>query len=65
LGNIDQGIQRINEGEFYCQLTEDSYRRTLDLVQPFVDDTSGFQWLYDLDYETTKIEFLFSPGGSW
>ena len=33
------------------------------LLEPFSqNDNLGYQWLYDLD---TKIEFLFSPKGTW
>ncbi|MCR6642487.1 MAG: hypothetical protein NVV82_26735 [Sporocytophaga sp.] len=66
LGNKDIGIQRTDINKFICQLTERKYLNMIDLIQPFTeDDVSRYQWLYDLDYDVTSTEFLFSPGGTW
>jgi hypothetical protein len=62
----DTGIQKNNALNFICELTENSYRKMVDLLQPFVEnDSSGFQWLYELDGDTTPTELLFSKNGKW
>ncbi|MBI3233390.1 MAG: hypothetical protein HYZ42_05010 [Bacteroidetes bacterium] len=47
---------------FYCDLTKEGYMEMISFVEPFCDDDSGYQWLYNVN---TPIDFLFSPGGSW
>lgn len=66
ISEIDKGIQRKENLNFVCKLTENSYKKMVDLLQPFSEkNSSGFQWLYELDGETTPTELLFSKNGRW
>lgn len=58
----DIGIRRVEHGTYECLLTIASFQRMLELIEPFTQNATGHQWLYDLD---TPLEFLFSPNGSW
>jgi len=64
ISKTDNGISTINNHNFYCDLTLDSYEHMIYLVEPFCEqkDNRGYQWLYDLD---NLIDLLLSPGGSW
>ncbi|MBG8552004.1 hypothetical protein [Hymenobacter guriensis] len=63
ISDTDKGILMIDTQSFVCDMTIDKYREMIRLLRPFCDtETSGYQWLYDLD---TPIDFLFSPGGFW
>jgi hypothetical protein len=58
----DEGIRAIGAGAFECRLRIASFKRMLNLMEPFSEETTGYQWLYDLD---TPIELLFSSKGAW
>ncbi len=59
----DEGIVSDNGVNFYCNLTRKGYEKMLLLLDPFCKrETSGYQYLYDIDSPT---DFLFSPAGSW
>ena len=61
----DIGITTGDKEEFVCDLTIDSYKQMLQLMEPFCEreyEHQCYQWLYDLDNE---IEFLLSPSGQW
>jgi hypothetical protein len=61
--DVDNGIATFKNNIFYCDLTIESYKVMVFLIEPFCNDEfGGYQWLYDLD---TPIDFLFSPGGTW
>lgn len=63
LSDMDKGIVTTDKKHFVCSLTIEKYKEMIFLIEPFCNkDTSGYQWLYDID---TPIDFLFSPGGSW
>ena len=63
LADKDLGITTVDKKNFFCDLTETAYQNMLNLLEPFFGkETSGYQWLYDLN---TDVEFLFSPGGQW
>jgi len=63
LGETDIGITIIDRFNFNCELTESSYLKMIDLLEPFcVENIDGYQWLYETD---GSIDFLFSPGGTW
>lgn len=59
----DEGIVSDDLENFDCKLTRDGYQKMLKILDPFCKrDTSGFQFLYDLD---TPTDFLFAPAGTW
>ena len=63
LSNSDKGITLLESAAFVCSLTVERYQEMICLLEPFCnEETTGYQWLYDLD---TPIAFLFSPGGWW
>lgn len=58
----DEGIMRIDETNFICDLTKACYEEMSRLIEPFCKKESrGFQFLYELD---VPIDFLFSPDGN-
>ena len=64
-GKINNGICRLNETDFVCNLDITGYEHMIDLINPFIDDNlGGYQWL-DIFAESGEIDFLFSPGGGW
>ncbi len=59
----DEGIVSVDGLNFYCNLTRKGYKQMILLLDPFCKrETSGYQYLYDIDSPT---DFLFSPAGSW
>ncbi len=59
----DEGIVSTDGINFSCNLTRNAYLRMITLLEPFCKrETSGYQFLYDIDSPT---DFLFSPAGSW
>lgn len=63
IGEEDLGIITKNKVQFHCILTKAGFQAMSDLLKPFcLRETSGYQWLYDIDSQT---DFLFSPGGTW
>jgi hypothetical protein len=64
ISDQDLGITSPDNLSFYCDLTIIAYKDMVTLMKPFcvVDDSGGYQWLYDVD---TPIDFLISPGGGW
>lgn len=59
----DKGISETSKSALYCELTSEAYLKMIDLVEPFSKpESTGFQWLYDLD---SPIEFLLSKNGKW
>ncbi|QHI39092.1 hypothetical protein IMCC3317_44930 [Kordia antarctica] len=61
----NNGIERISEDQFICNLNLDSYKHMINLIEPFINhDSSGYQWLDELA-NPSEIDFLFSPGGTW
>lgn len=58
----ERGIVAEDEGRFRCELPKKSYVAMLALIGPFLRESNGYQWLYDLN---SGIEFLFSPKGNW
>jgi hypothetical protein len=57
------GIVQNNSFDFSCQLTTDSFKDMISLLEPFTtDESSGYQWLCD---SKTGIDLLFSEGGGW
>lgn len=61
----NNGIERLNEDEFICNLNEEAYAHMTDLVEPFViEDFAGYQWLDELA-DAGDIDFLFLSGGTW
>ena len=62
LADKDIGITPVSNGEFVCELTPAGYEAMVELVEPFCNGNSGFQYLYDI---ITPIEFLFSVIGGW
>jgi hypothetical protein len=60
IADEDEGIITDNKINFYCDLTLDGYKQMLLLLEPFCKrETTGFQYLYDIDSPT---DFLFAPG---
>ena len=63
LSDNSRGITSPDQYNFICSLTIHDYANMIYLLEPFcMTDSSGYQWLYDID---TPIEFLFSPDGTW
>jgi hypothetical protein len=63
VSNENKGINSTDKQNFYCDLTTDTYRQMIILLEPFcIKNATGYQWLYDLNTET---DFLVSKGGSW
>lgn len=59
----DEGITSNDKINFFCDLTLEGYKKLVLLLEPFCNrETTGFQYLYDIDSPT---DFLFSPGGTW
>lgn len=56
----DEGIITDDKINFFCDLTQGGYKQMLLLLKPFCNrETTGFQYLYDIDSPT---DFLFAPG---
>jgi uncharacterized protein YfbU (UPF0304 family) len=54
----DLGIWTTDNIHFICDLTINSYKNIINLLEPFCKrESKGYQYLYDLD---TPIDFLFS-----
>jgi hypothetical protein len=63
LYDTDEGIQTLDNINFYCFLTLEAYKEMVKLIEPFCKkDTKAYQILYDID---TPIDFLFAPAGTW
>lgn len=63
ISDEDEGIVTEDYFYFYCRLTLETYHKMVKMLDPFcLRETSGYQFLYDLD---TPTDFLFSPAGSW
>jgi len=63
ISDTDTGITKKGSRKFFCDLTIESYRHMLTLLQSFCEkDTTAYQYLYDIDSHT---DFLFSPAGTW
>jgi hypothetical protein len=62
ISEMDEGLATMDNSNFTCNLTRTSYENMVALIVPFCNNTSGHQWLYNLD---CPIDFLFSPGGTW
>lgn len=59
----DRGLMTFDKRNFICAMTIPSYEKMALMIAEFSKkETSGYQWLYDLD---CPIDFLFSPGGTW
>ncbi len=58
----DIGLTSLDMVNFFCDLTIDSYKEIIYLLEPFCIEANGYQWLYDLENE---IDLLFSPDGTW
>ena len=66
---LDSGVNQIDitEVDFIeprnCNLTRNGFKQMILRLDPFCKrETSGYQFLYDIDSPT---DFLFSPAGSW
>ncbi len=63
ISDEDEGIVSDDGINFYCNLTRKGYEQMILRLDPFCKrETSGYQFLYDIDSPT---DFLFSPAGSW
>ena len=60
VADTDEGITTEDNEYFFCDLTLDTYKEMIRLVEPFcLKETDAFQYLYDLD---NPIDFIFSAG---
>ena len=66
LSEKDYGAKTTDKENFVCDLTLDSYKHMVYLLEPFCqsEDAGGYQWLYD-PYTDDQIDLLFSSGGTW
>jgi hypothetical protein len=64
-GHEDIGMKQIGKQlTFECELTADSWRKTVALSEVFLDEKAhGYQWL--VESPKLQIEFLLSKDGSW
>jgi hypothetical protein len=58
----DAGIFHYSENTFVCRLTVSAYVEMTKLIEPFLNDLSGYQFLID---PPTNVELLLSAGGGW
>lgn len=67
IAESDYGIDLPPEGyDFLCRLTRQTYENMVGYMTPFADSenySGGYNWLYDPGPD--KVDFLFSPGGTW
>src|SRR5829696_6374490 len=48
LNTEDAGIVTADKQEFFCDLKPETYRKMIDLMDPFCkEELNGYQWLYD------------------
>ena len=60
-GNRDQGIRQARTLDFECVLSPDGWSNVEGLLEPFCEETSGFQWLT----HDGRIALLISRSGEW
>jgi hypothetical protein len=59
--SADKGILKTNDPDlFTCSLTEQSYRKLIEIMKAVAD---GYNWLCDRSDD--DIDFLYSAGGVW
>lgn len=59
----DEGILTLDKINFYCFLSNETYKKLVVLMEPFCKkDLKAYQFLYDLD---TPTDFILSPAGTW
>lgn len=58
----DQGVVRIGPTSFECGLTVGTWDNVAGLVEPFMTDASGYQWLAR---QSGGMSLLLSPSGQW
>jgi hypothetical protein len=61
VGETDEGVVQLGNMEFQCSLTSAGWKQVANLVDSFLSNLSGFQWLV----EPSPIELLLSSNGSW
>ena len=62
ISDEDEGIVTEDYFYFYCRLTAETYHQMIKILDAFcLRETSGYQFLYDLD---TPTDLLFSPAGT-
>ena len=65
LSDQNNGINQIGDNVFHCNMNEDSYKHMIDIIQPFTEELSGYNWLDEQTENVSNIDFLISPGGGW
>ena len=65
IGSENEGIIWLEGNEFICKMNLEGYQYVTELVGVFTEeDSDGYHWL-DADCMNDKVDFLFSPGGTW
>ena len=62
LKSRDQGVVRTGPKHFECGLSAGSWDNVSGLLEPFVQGSSGFQWLVDFSGDA---RLLISAGENW
>lgn len=65
LSDLNNGINKVGDNAFHCNMNENSYKHMVDLIQPFTEELSGYNWLDEQIENESNIDFLISPGGGW
>ena len=60
-GARDLGVLQTGPSRFECVLTPDTWECVKELIDPFFESSSGYQWLSGQG----KISLLLSKSGSW
>jgi hypothetical protein len=59
----DQGIMKVNStSKFEYRLMHDSWDNIAGLLEPFITDSAGFQWLENV---TSEVRLALSVSGQW
>lgn len=62
IGTTNKGTEPVGDGnEFVCELTAEYFDGIIELLDPFADGSSGYQWLD----ETGSVSLLISRDGLW
>jgi hypothetical protein len=61
-GTWDAGVVQLPDGSFICRLTPDTWDNVAGLIEPFMQDATGYQWLVSTPGDAA---ILLSVNGQW